>query len=590
MNIFSLIYQYKRHFVLLILLVIFEGLVAAGSVVFLIPLSDFLIDTSLSNASSVTLYINKILFYFSIYPSYFIYATLFIVFNFGNSILKVFIKYSSLHIKYVVLRDLNKRSLNSFFNSRMEFFDSIGVGILANTLLKELPTIGAALGQMSILVAQIFQLFIYLMLPFLIAPKLTILTFVLASTLAIPFFFLNKMSYRLGKINTETANDSMGIMSELIQSARVIIAYALQRKSKSRYIDAFDKHIDATMKSQLLSTALPAMYTPIGIFSAILALGLSIDDGVKISEIAAVMWSLLSIVPIVSEIIRSNVTINNFKPSYEQLQNLTNESIKYKDGTSGVRHNSFDDRILLKDVIYKHPGRDNGINKLSMSIKKGEFTAIVGQSGSGKSTIIDLILGLKSPSSGTIKIDGISISEMNINSFREKVGYVSQDPILFHMSIKDNLLWANNNASDEKIIKVLKMANAYDFVNEFPDKLNTIVGDRGVLLSGGQRQRVALARALIRDPDLLILDEATSALDTASEELIQDSINNLRDQISIVFVAHRLSTIYCSHYVYVIDDGFVAEEGVFSELSNDRESKLYAMLSKQNQSSVDKKI
>jgi len=109
-------------------------------------------------------------------------------------------------------------------------------------------------------------------------------------------------------------------------------------------------------------------------------------------------------------------------------------------------------------------------------------------------------------------------------------------------------------------------------------------------LSGGQRQRVALARALIRDPDLLILDEATSALDTASEELIQDSINNLRDQISIVFVAHRLSTIYCSHYVYVIDDGFVAEEGVFSELSNDRESKLYAMLSKQNQSSVDKKI
>jgi ABC-type multidrug transport system fused ATPase/permease subunit len=581
MKLLSLINQYRKHFTLLILIVLIEGAIAAGSIVFLIPLSDFLVDKSLSDPSTITIYINDLLSSFSIGPSYFIYSTIFVLFNIINSLFKIFIKYFSLRIKYAVLRDLNKRSLDLFFSSRMEFFDTIGSGVLSNTLLKELSSIGAALGQMSTLVAQVFQLFVYLVLPFIIDPKLTILTFIFALAMSIPFLFLNKTSYKFGQKNTSTANISMGIMSELIQSARIVISYALQGKSKLRYIKSFDNHIDATMKSQVLSTALPAMYTPIGIFAAILALGISINDGSKISEIAAVMWSLLSLVPIVSEIIRSNVTIANFRPSYEQLQFLYKESEKYKDSSSGTLHNHFKNSIVFKDVAYRHPNRDNGIQNLSLSIKKGSFTAIVGQSGSGKSTIIDLMLGLKKASSGLIMIDDNEINKLNVNSFRERIGYVSQDPILFHMSIKENLLWANNNASEEKIIEALKMANAYNFVKEFPDQVNTIVGDRGVLLSGGQRQRIALARALIRDPELLILDEATSALDTESEELIQSAINNIKQKVTIVVVAHRLSTINKTDYVYVLDDGQITEEGDYKVLSNETSSTLYKMLNRQ---------
>ena len=581
MNIFNLIRQYKKYFIVLIFIVLLEGVIAAGSILFLIPLSDFLVDKSLSDPSKITVYVNELLSLFSIGPSYFIYASLFVIFNLLNSLFKILIKYFSLRIKFAVLRDLNKKTLDSFFGSRMEFFDSIGTGVLANTLFKELYSIGAALGQMSALVAQSMQLIIYLILPFIIDPKLTILTFVFALTMAVPFFLMNKISYRFGKRNTSTANISMGVMSELLQSARLVISYALQDKSKSRYIKTFDNHLDAQLKSTVLSSGVSEMYKPIGIFAAILALGDSINDGTKISEVAGVMWSLLSLIPIVSEIIRSNVTIANFKPSYDQLQRLTKEAAKYKDINSGALFSKFNKSIVFEKIGFNHPNRDNGISNLSLSINNGSYTAIIGQSGSGKSTIIDLMLGLKHANSGLIKIDGVELNKLNVNSFRKKIGYVSQDPILFHMSIKENLLWANSSASEEQIIDVLKLANAYDFVKEFPDQINTIVGDRGALLSGGQRQRIALARALIRNPELLILDEATSALDSESEGLIQDAINNIKENITIVAVAHRLSTITMADYIYVIDDGSIIEEGKFDTLSLKRNSILNKMLEKQ---------
>tara|TARA_B100000795_G_scaffold268525_1_gene255658 strand:- start:744 stop:2516 length:1773 start_codon:yes stop_codon:yes gene_type:complete len=581
MNIFNLILQYKKYFIVLIFIVLLEGVIAAGSILFLIPLSDFLVDKSLSDPSKITVYINELLFLFSIGPSYFIYASLFVIFNLLNSLFKTLIKYFSLRIKFAVLRDLNKNTLDSFFSSRMEFFDSIGTGVLANTLFKEIYSIGAALGQMAALVAQSMQLIIYLILPFIIDPKLTILTFVFALTMAAPFFLMNKISYRFGKRNTSTSNITMGVMSELLQSARLVISYALQDKSKSRYIKTFDNHLDAQLKSTVLSSGVSEMYKPIGIFAAILALGISINDGTKVSEVAGVMWSLLSMIPIVSEIIRANVTIANFKPSYDQLQRLTKEAEQYKDINSGTLFSKFNQSIVFEEIGFNHPNRDNGISNLSLSINNGSYTAIIGQSGSGKSTIIDLMLGLKQANSGSIKIDGVELNKMNVNSFREKIGYVSQDSILFHMSIKENLLWANSSASEEQIVDVLKLANAYDFVKEFPDQINTIVGDRGTLLSGGQRQRIALARALIRNPELLILDEATSALDSESEGLIQDAINNMKEKITIVAVAHRLSTITMADYIYVIDDGSIIEEGKFDTLTLKRNSILNKMLERQ---------
>jgi ATP-binding cassette subfamily B protein len=225
-------------------------------------------------------------------------------------------------------------------------------------------------------------------------------------------------------------------------------------------------------------------------------------------------------------------------------------------------------KIELKNVSFAYPGRTKTINNLDLVLIKGNMTALVGDSGSGKSTITDLLLGLQIPDLGEVLIDDLSLSKFKQNSFRQQIGYVPQDPMLFHCSVRDNLLWSNENATESDIWAVLKLANADKFVEEFPDGLDTLVGDRGVRLSGGQRQRIALARALIRKPELLILDEATSALDSESERLIQSSIDQVAKLTTILVIAHRLSTITKANFVYVISKGEIIEKGDFETLSN----------------------
>jgi len=195
---------------------------------------------------------------------------------------------------------------------------------------------------------------------------------------------------------------------------------------------------------------------------------------------------------------------------------------------------------------------------------------------------VDLMLGLYQQSSGQILLDGKELAEYDINSYRQRIGYVPQDPQLFNTTVRENLLWSDPEASKQDIWHACSLANAEQFVRELPDQLETVLGDRGVRLSGGQRQRLALARAIIRKPDLLILDEATSSLDTESEKFIQQSIDRLAGELTIVVIAHRLSTIRNADYVYVLDNGKIAEEGSYQELMEKGDSCLSKMVTGQN--------
>jgi ABC-type multidrug transport system fused ATPase/permease subunit len=206
------------------------------------------------------------------------------------------------------------------------------------------------------------------------------------------------------------------------------------------------------------------------------------------------------------------------------------------------------------------------LNNINATIPKGKMIAFVGESGAGKSTLIDTLIGFNKLKSGHIKIDGISLQDFDVNTYRKKIGYVSQESILFNMSIMDNLIWAKDDANEEDIKNACKLANANEFIENFYEGYQTVVGDRGVRLSGGQLQRIALARAMIRKPDLLILDEATSALDTKSERIIQKAIEKIANETTIVVVAHRLSTIANADYVYVLENGGVKEKGSYEDL------------------------
>jgi len=237
--------------------------------------------------------------------------------------------------------------------------------------------------------------------------------------------------------------------------------------------------------------------------------------------------------------------------------------------------------IEYKDVHFSYPTRKDFpiLKGLSFSIAAGEKTALVGQSGSGKSTIVQLLMRFYKLEDGEILVDGKNISSFDYKAFRDNIAIVPQEIMLFGGTLKENILYGKPAATEEEVMEAAKKANCYDFIMKFPEAFETTVGERGVKLSGGQKQRVAIARAILKDPKILILDEATSALDTESERLVQEALENLMHGRTSIIIAHRLSTIKNVDNIIVIDDGNIVEEGNHDALI-DVENGTYAALAK----------
>jgi ABC-type multidrug transport system fused ATPase/permease subunit len=570
-----------KSFLLLFLLLLIEGIVAAGSVLAVIPMADFLFDPTLKEPSKVTLFIQEKFLMFGLPINFWSFGIFFASLNFLNGICKVIIRYAILNIKYSILRNLFSDTLSRFFNTKWSFFSEESHGKLLNTMNKELATVGDTIGHIATQFAHVIQFLIYISIPLWLNVSMTVIAIVIAFIFGVLFLRLNKLSYRLGKMNTDTSNIALGVLNEILQSARIILGFGKQNDAKLRYIRAFDNHMIVTIKSQILSAIVPNFFMPLGILATVIAFGVSLEQGDRVSELTAVLWSLLSIMPILATFLQTNISINNFIPSYEQLLFLRKKADESKEINGNKTFKSLIKGIRFNGVYFSYPNRENVIHNLDLYVQKGKVTALIGPSGSGKSTITDLVLGLQSPSKGKILIDETPLSEYKQISYRTKVGYVPQDSVLFHSSIRDNLLWSSESSNEDELWEALDAANASSFIKQLPEGINTIVGDRGTRLSGGQRQRIALARALLRKPEFLILDEATSALDSESEKLIKKSIEGLAKDTTILIVAHRLSTIENADQVYVIQNGILVEEGSFSKLSRKTDGILNLMLKTQ---------
>jgi ABC-type multidrug transport system fused ATPase/permease subunit len=279
-------------------------------------------------------------------------------------------------------------------------------------------------------------------------------------------------------------------------------------------------------------------------------------------------YAFLRLLPMIGGFTSIKHMILTNYPSYEQVVRMNKLAYGNVQKTGDYIFNGIDDGIEYKGVSFSYPGHNPVLNDINMTIKKGKMTAIIGESGSGKSTLIDLLIGFYEPDKGVILADKKPLQELDIYSFRRHIGYVPQDTILFNDTVKNNILWSNEKATEEEIIEACKLANADEFIMNLSDGYDTVVGERGVRLSGGERQRIALARALLRKPELLILDEATSALDSRSELLIKSAIENIAHKTTLVVIAHRLSTIVNADFIYVLQAGRIIEQGTSAELLN----------------------
>jgi ATP-binding cassette subfamily B protein len=538
----------------------------AASIISLVVIIDTFLKTSLENMSPISQKIISLLSFLGVPSSLGWFLGLFLLFVTLRVSFQIFTQYSILKTKYAVLRDIMLGTYNDFFNSSWYFFSSGKQGTFLNTLNNEIIVVGNAFGAMARFFSIILQTILYLFLPFYLSWKVTSLVLILALLFLLPFFLLGKINYRLGKLNTTKLNELNGMMQEALSSAKIVLGFGNQKESVDSLAQCYDSYCKTSINSQVLTNAIPLAYYPFGLLVLIIALFVSQKIALPISETIILFYSLSRFIPLIGSITEEKSRLDNFFPSYEQILQLRNRAKSLQQSNGFKEFQRFDKEIVMDKVSFAYPNNKLILDNVNVIIPKGKMVAIVGKSGEGKSTFVDMIMRFHDPISGSITIDGANLKDYQINSYRERIGYVSQDIVLFNVTVRDNLLWANKSASDKEIITACQQANAEEFILKLPKKYNTFVGDRGVRLSGGQAQRIALARAILRKPDILILDEATSNLDTHSEQLIQQSIEEISKDTTVIVVAHRLSTIKKADYIYVLKDGKIEEEGTHSEL------------------------
>jgi ATP-binding cassette subfamily C protein len=284
------------------------------------------------------------------------------------------------------------------------------------------------------------------------------------------------------------------------------------------------------------------------------------------------------VMPKLSSIQQNFQSLINMMPSFSRVMELQKRCEEAAE-TETQRYEKIDigNGIKFKKVSFSYDGNTPVIKDIDIAIKAGQTTAIVGPSGAGKSTIADLVMGLIVPGQGRILVDGMELNSERMKTWREQIGYVPQDTFLFNDALRANLLWAKPDAKEEEINQSLRSAAAEEFVNGLPRGLDTILGDRGVLVSGGERQRIALARALLRKPSLLILDEATSSLDSENERRIQNAIEKLHSQMTILIMTHRLSAVREADIIHVLEKGQLVESGTWGSLMANKDGRFFAL-------------
>lgn len=564
--VYEIFSKFPFLFVKNTVLLVLVNLSGACALVTISPLIDFFLHPDLKGVSPLTLKAVAILQFIGLPATLGSWLAVFMTFVVLSTAFLIFARHSILKTQYTLQRDIMMGAFKDFFGARWYFFSSGKQGELLNTFTRELNVVGNAFSSMGLLFASMMQAVFFLAVPFSISWQVTTISLVCAILFAVPFIMLGKISYRLGIQTTDTSNKLTSVLHENFTLAKVVMGFGNQNKSVENLATSFDAHRQAAVKSLIINTGTPILYSPFGMIMIVVALFTARWIGVPLSEIMVLLLALRQVAVSVGNITSQKNYLENFFPSYEQINSLRERARRLKQESGARQFEGFNSELTIENLSFAYPGHEPVLVDINACVPKGKMIAFVGESGAGKSTLIDMVMGFHAPTSGRIAIDGTSLGEFDINSYRRRIGYVPQDSVLFNMTIRDNLVWACNSATDEEIAQACRLANAEEFIEKLSEGYDTMVGDRGIRLSGGQIQRVALARAILRKPDLLILDEATSALDTYSERLIQQAIEKIAKETTVIIIAHRLSTIINADYLYVLKNGSIIEEGKYLDI------------------------
>ena len=374
--------------------------------------------------------------------------------------------------------------------------------------------------------------------------------------------FTNRIAERYTKIRNDIENLNANL-SNSITGILTVKSFNREKKESERITLSSSEVKSANYHAIRLSAAfIPIIRIAILFgFTATLLIGgfLALDGEIKVATYSVMLFITQRLLWPLTEL---GVIFDSYQKamaSFRRIINLKNTTPTIDNGNEKLT--SFNKKIEISNLNFEYVKNFPVLNDISIDINKGQTTAIVGSTGSGKSTLIKLILRLYDSTSGEIKFDGKNIRDLELDSLRNKIGLVSQDIFLFEGTVFENIAYGNLDAKDEEVWEAAKLSESDKFINLLPNKENTIVGERGQKLSGGQRQRISIARAILKNPEILILDEATSAVDNETEAAIQRSINTLKEGRTVIAIAHRLSTIRNAEIIYVLEEGKVVESG-----------------------------
>ena len=392
--------------------------------------------------------------------------------------------------------------------------------------------------------------------------------------------FTNRIAERYTKIRNDIENLNANL-SNSITGILTVKSFNREKKESERITLSSNEVKSANYHAIRLSAAfIPIIRIAILFgFTATLLIGgfLALDGEIKVATYSVMLFITQRLLWPLTEL---GVIFDSYQKamaSFRRIINLKNTTPTIDNGNEKLTN--FNKKIEISNLNFEYVKNFPVLNDISIDINKGQTTAIVGSTGSGKSTLIKLILRLYDSTAGEIKFDGKNIRDLELDSLRNKIGLVSQDIFLFEGTVFENIAYGNLDAKDEEVWEAARLSESDKFINLLPNKENTIVGERGQKLSGGQRQRISIARAILKNPEILILDEATSAVDNETEAAIQRSINTLKEGRTVIAIAHRLSTIRNAEIIYVLEEGKVVESGNHESLleTNGVYSKLWSV-------------
>jgi subfamily B ATP-binding cassette protein MsbA len=478
-------------------------------------------------------------------------------------------------IKYVgasAIRDLRNQLFSHLQKQPLMYFQGQSSGVLIGRLINDIAIVEHAISQtFQSLISRVVTVISLALVILLQAFWLALIALCIISLIVVPVSILSKKIRKSSRGGQEAIGDLVSVISESIQGAKIVQSFNLEDYQVKRFVDTnnnfFKNTIKAVSAEAVLSPIL-AMISASGIACVIWVAGsMLIKHEMTPGALTSFIVALLTLYSPIKNIGRINGTIQPAMAAATRIFEVFDQVPDIRNCDQAIKLQPGAHRIKFENVFFQYPNNENMVLRdISLDIAPGKLVALVGLSGSGKSTMANLIPRFFDVTAGSILVDGINVKEIDMASLRSEIAVVTQDNFLFNTTIYENILLGCTTATREAVVSAAKSAYCHDFIMELPDQYETQIGERGVRLSGGQQQRLAIARAFLKDAPVLILDEATSSLDNESEAMVQEALNNLMKGRTVVVIAHRLSTVRHADQILVLEQGQIVENGTHDVL------------------------